>query len=750
MRRINNLEMWISAITALALWTGCGRSPQAKEGDYLKRARAQLEKRDFARALLEFQNAARVMPADPEPHYQLGLAYLQTVNYPMAVREFRKTIQLNPKHEAAQLKLAQLMTASRNRDFVQQAATSLERLLATSSENAEAIDTLAIAEFQLGKPEDAVKRLQETLRKFPNHLASAVTLARMKVAQSDLTGAEAVLKEAVASAPQSSEAVLALGQLYLLMKQPGNAETQVRRALQLEPKNPAALLSLAVIQTAGNRLDEADQTYRQLAALPDRSLRSLHAIFLYRTGKKDLALAEFERLAKSDPDDRGARSRLFAAYLERGKLAEAQAVLTAALKRNPKDTEALLQRSELSLKSGAVSDAERDVKDVLRLQPDSAEAHFILARVCQAEMLYKNQQQELNESLRLKPDFLQARLALARNYIQQNQPQAALDVLDRAPQTQRNAAGVVVNRNWALLRAGRYDEVRAALNESAGDNVAIPELQLQNTVLKLQQKDYAGAKEAAEDVLKGHPEDASAAQLLVDAYIGEKNFPKGLARLAEIVAAHPRSAPLQEVLGQAYLNAGNLTEARKAFESAKKTDLKSSAADLALVEIDRRENHNEAAQQRLNAIVKAESHNQAALSMLAALTAETGDQVSAIAQYRSVLVLNSSNVFALNNLAYLLATRSPDEALKYAQQAAELEPENAAVEDTLGWIYYQKGIYRAAVDCLKIAVSSDPTPRRQFHLAMSYLKAGDRALGEKVLQAALRSDPDLPKKEQGW
>ena len=76
--------------------------------------------------------------------------------------------------------------------------------------------------------------------------------------------------------------------------------------------------------------------------------------------------------------------------------------------------------------------------------------------------------------------------------------------------------------------------------------------------------------------------------------------------------------------------------------------------------------------------------------------------------------------------------------------------DSANVQDTLGWVYYRKGIYNTAVNYLKTAVAKDPTPRRQFHLAMSYIKAGNRDLGQKTLTAALQKDPTLPQTEQGW
>ncbi len=79
-----------------------------------------------------------------------------------------------------------------------------------------------------------------------------------------------------------------------------------------------------------------------------------------------------------------------------------------------------------------------------------------------------------------------------------------------------------------------------------------------------------------------------------------------------------------------------------------------------------------------------------------------------------------------------------------------MAPNDAAVQDTLGWIYYRKGVHRAAVDHLKTAVAKDATPKRQFHLGMSYIKAGDKELGQKTLQAALERDPNLIQTEKGW
>ena len=112
--------------------------------------------------------------------------------------------------------------------------------------------------------------------------------------------------------------------------------------------------------------------------------------------------------------------------------------------------------------------------------------------------------------------------------------------------------------------------------------------------------------------------------------------------------------------------------------------------------------------------------------------------------------IDSSNLFALNNLAYALAVDNPDEALKFAQEAVEIAPDNPTVQDTLAWVYYRKGLYSMAARFLKTALDKEATPQRQFHLGMTYLKMGDEATGQRMVRAALVKDPGLAKTEQGW
>jgi cellulose synthase operon protein C len=573
-------------------------------------------------------------------------------------------------------------------------------------------------------------------------------LAKLKLDQKDLNGAEEVLKKAATSAPKSPDAAVALGELYLMAKQPDHAEPEFRRALALDPKNGVSLMGLVAIQIAGKRLDQAEQTLRQVAALPEKVYKPQHAIFLYRTGKTDEALREFEMLAKTDPEDRGARTRLVSAYVALGKLPQAQSLLATVLKKNPKDTDALLQEGVLYLRLGKTTEAQSDIQKVLHFTPNSAPAHLALAGVYKLQGMTPSARQELGEALRLDRTLVPARVELAKSFVTTD-PKSALQVLDDAPKEQKQILAIIVERNWALLGLHSTREARTSLDESLRLG-RFPELVLQDGVLRLNEKDYDGARAAANEVLSKNPEEVRAARLIVDSYAAQKQLPKAGERLVQIVAARPNSAGLRFLLGQWQMSAGNMTEARKAFEAAKASNPNFLQADFALAEIDLRENRTDPAKQRLTALIQANPKNVPALLRLASLDENTGNQPGAAARYRAVLDVDASNLIALNNLAYYLVAGDPDQALKLAQRAVELAPDNGAVQDTLGWVYYRQGNYTLAERYLKAAVAKEATPSREFHLAVCYLKNGNKGLGEKLLQKALQQDPKLPTTEQGW
>ena len=339
---------------------------------------------------------------------------------------------------------------------------------------------------------------------------------------------------------------------------------------------------------------------------------------------------------KAAPDDRAARTRLVAAYSTAGKTADAERVLKVALQKNPKDTEALLQRSRLYLVSGKYADAEKDLRQVSHSQPDSGEAHYYLSKVYQASHASLNQRQELTEALRFNPNLLAARVELAQLLIASRNAGAALEVMNDTPEAQRETISAIGARNWALLAVGDNTAARRAIDAGLA-RMRAPELLLQDGVLKLTGKDPAGAQVSFEEALKLLPDSVPAWEFLGGAYAAEKQPQKAVERLREAALKRPQSGGLQLLLGRWLLDAGKTTEARTAFETAKKADPKSTAADMALAQLDMSQGSMDPSRQHLAAVLAAQPQNIAARVLLGEIARKTGDRTGAIAQYRAVV-----------------------------------------------------------------------------------------------------------------
>jgi tetratricopeptide (TPR) repeat protein len=726
---------------------GCARSPQENEARYLKRAEEFVAKKDYASALIEYRNAAQQMPKDAEPYYRMGLAYMEQNSIGAAVTAYRKAIELNPQHVDARLKLAELMASSAAQSDIQVAEKQMRELLAFRPNSTDARNVLAVAELRLGKVDDAVKLLEEALEISPVNLRSSVNLARVKLARGDRTGAERALREAVSNNPQSPEAALALSSFLLSSGKLEEAENEARRAIALNSKFGAGYVALARTQLAHNRADEAEKTLRAVATLPDERYQHLHASFLFERGRREEAIKEFEALLARNDASKATRARLVQAYVAVNRIRDAESVLNSALKKDRTDIDALVQRGELLLMTGNTRAAEQDINEALRFNPSVAEAHALKAQVYRRQNRPAGEREELNEALALKPRLLAVRLLLARNLMAANEYTAALRLLDEATDAEKDVLQLVIERNRALLALQRYPELRASLEEALSVSRA-PELLVQSAMLKSAEKNYAAARTTAEQVLEREPQNIQALRLIADSYTAENQPDKALRALETAVAKNPGSAAVQHLFGAWALAGGNRVKARSAFEAALAADRTFIPASLALAEMDLAEKEFDSARRRLDALILANPRLVPALVDRAAVENAAGNRGEAAVRYRAVLQIDPGNLKALNDLAYILASTQSDDALRHALRALEIAPDNAAVLDTVGWIYYHQGAYNTALAYFRQAVAKHSSPRRQYHLALCYLKLGEERLGRDLMAKAVESDPDLVRNGQ--
>lgn len=734
-----------SATLAFALLGGCAFSPQARHDKYLARGKALLEKHDYSRAILEFRNAAKAMPKDAEAYYQIGLASEESGDVRTAVAFYRKALLENPKHAGAQLKLAQLMALTTDKGLLQDAENRLNILKQSSPASPDVLNSLALTELKLGRPDDAIDALEAVLANAPGELTSSILLARTKMSQHDVKGAEEVLINASAAAPKSATPRAILGEFYILEKKPAEAEIEFQRALAIDPKSGPALLDLANLQRSLGRKQEAEQSFKRAAALGEERYKPVYGQFLFAEGRRDEAVREFERLAKQDPDDRLARTRLIAVYRAVNRTADAQRILDEALNRNPRDLDALLQRAEIFLGGGKYQQAETDLNEVLHLRPNSGEAHYIMAKLNAARGEKLSYRHQLSEALRLNPYLVAVRLALAQSLIAGKQASAALEVLNAAPADQKQLTSVLVERNWALWASGDLAEMRKGIDQGLSRERS-PELLVQEAAWELRNGKAAEARAVIDAAVKADPTNLRAVMTLKAVYGSQKQLGEGVKRMREAAATQPKSAVAQDLLGSVLLSSGDRVGARAAFEAANKLDPSYAQADMSLAKLDVLEGKFDDAAAKLNSVLSRDPHNSTARLWLGEVEYARGHVDEAVANFQAAVDVAPRNTDALNNLAYLLAEyrKQPDVALKYAQTALEIAPDNPQYADTVGWTLYKKGLYDMAVQQLERSVSLGGSATSSYHLAMAYAKAGNAKRARTVLDTALAKYPNAP------
>jgi Flp pilus assembly protein TadD len=112
--------------------------------------------------------------------------------------------------------------------------------------------------------------------------------------------------------------------------------------------------------------------------------------------------------------------------------------------------------------------------------------------------------------------------------------------------------------------------------------------------------------------------------------------------------------------------------------------------------------------------------------------------------YEQALSIDDHSPIAANNLAWMYVEDGGnlDVALQLAQTAKGGAPNSGDVDDTLGWIYYKKGLVSQAVAALKESVDKDPDNAAfKYHLGLAYARSGDAASARQTLETALKLDP---------
>lgn len=109
---------------------------------------------------------------------------------------------------------------------------------------------------------------------------------------------------------------------------------------------------------------------------------------------------------------------------------------------------------------------------------------------------------------------------------------------------------------------------------------------------------------------------------------------------------------------------------------------------------------------------------------------------------RTILETEPNNAVALNALGYTLADKTTRfmEAFDLISKAYQLNPNNPAILDSMGWVYYRMGNLEKSLEFLQLAYSQFPDPEVAAHLGEVLWQKGDKEGAQAIWQESLKGE----------
>jgi Tfp pilus assembly protein PilF len=128
------------------------------------------------------------------------------------------------------------------------------------------------------------------------------------------------------------------------------------------------------------------------------------------------------------------------------------------------------------------------------------------------------------------------------------------------------------------------------------------------------------------------------------------------------------------------------------------------------------------------------------------ISEKRGDYLRMEEDLLQIIEQNPNNATALNALGYVLANqnRNLDQAELLLSRAIQLQPDEPAILDSLGWLQYRLGNLEEAQAYLQQAYEVFPDPEVAAHLGEVLWQRGQREQATNIWQEGLQKDPANP------
>ena len=378
------------------------------------------------------------------------------------------------------------------------------------------------------------------------------------------------------------------------------------------------------------------------------------------------------------------------------------------------------------------------------------------------------------------PDNAQLLFGQALLLQQDGRPEEALKLLDRQPAQDDSEIATLLLRTRLLQSVGRGDEALPLLAKGIRRHPDDKRLRLAEARLLVDQQRLDDAKQAFARLLEQYPDDDDLRFSLALVCMEAQDWQEARELLQQLLrnethvdAAHLHLGRVHEELGESeqaldeYRQVGPSNEflpaqvrqsnilfsSQRSDEAARRlrgarSDQPEYAIQLYLIESEAWAKHQQPARaSRLIEQALKEFPNDLSLLYTRAMLAEKrGDLPQLEKDLRFILEREPDNAMALNALGYTLADRTTRyaEAKVLIEQAHQLNPEDPAILDSLGWVNFRLGNLDEAERLLRRALERFADAEVAAHLGEVLWVRGKQAEARKVWAAALENEPGSP------
>ena len=496
----------------------------------------------------------------------------------------------------------------------------------------------------------------------------------LSAVKGDYEAAIAKFREVLVAEPENAAVYFSLSKTYVALTMPDSARHYAEKAVQYNPSNIYYRQLLAGIYFDMRLFSDAALQFERLTLMEPEDTRSLfYLAHAYLADEKhEKALETFARILRFDPSNENAQVQSLWLELKLKRYGAAIHSLENMMEANGGNDKLQLTLGELYLQSG---------------KPDKALEIF-------QQMVYE------------KPSFVPAWVALFEVHIEQAEQELFLKELRRfyAIDDIDFSRKIDVVKLF-MLRAENDQSYSEHVHEMVDELVAFrpgdPSVYVLRGMSLRVRKKYMQAQEDFQRALDLDQQNIFAWEELTSMYMIQEQYHHVFYTVSQARKKIGHSSLRLEVFeGYALFRSGNYLKSVQLLENARSYEKHESPSWL-LVQAN---------------ITRAMAYD------------KLHRQLKSINAYKDVLGIDPENVLALNNLAYLYAERGENlnEAMKYAKQAVDAEPDNPVFLDTLGWLYYKTGDYEKAREIIEKALSMEPHEAEIYeHLAEIYRALGD-------------------------